>query len=197
MAEFKIAKVSEQPPKEWKGPHGPVYYIKVLLEGHTKPVSVGKKKPDALRVGDIIYGNIEESDLPEDKFKPEQKPEYVKPDSKQSDEYWADKQMQIRAQWAIGQAVNSIKSDGEVTLDEIETVAKELYAMVDRVKGSSESTDPKAWTSGQTQMPSTGQTSIASGYEKAKATAQALKPDVVHDVDLDDRDIINLDDIPF
>jgi hypothetical protein len=44
----------------------------------------------------------------------------------------------IRAQWAIGQAINlaSVKMDKEaITLPVIETYAKELFATVSRVKG--------------------------------------------------------------
>lgn len=134
--EYKITKVSQQPPNEWKGPHGTVYYIKVQLEGHIKPVSVGKKAPDALKAGYTIYGTIEPTDLPEDKFKSEQKPEYqAKPE--QSPEYWSNKDSQIRAQWAIGQAVLITKGAVITTeYDErrIEEIAKALFSMVDRVK---------------------------------------------------------------
>jgi hypothetical protein len=77
MAEYKITQVSAQPPREWVGPKGTVYYIKVRLEGHAKPVSIGKKSPDALHVGDTVYGTITEDGMhDEDKFKSEQNPNY-------------------------------------------------------------------------------------------------------------------------
>lgn len=77
MAEYKITQVSSRPPREWAGPKGTVYYIKVKLDGHAKPVSIGKKAPDALKVGDTVYGTITEDPMhDEDKFKAEQNPSY-------------------------------------------------------------------------------------------------------------------------
>ena len=52
----------------------------------------------------------------------------------------------IRAQWAIGQAINlaSVKMDKEaITLPVIETYAKELFATVSRVKGEEMSPSQK------------------------------------------------------
>lgn len=139
--EYKILQVSEQEPREWNGPHGIVYYIKVKLEGHDKPVSIGKKKPDALKSGYTVYGTIEESDLPEDKFKSEQNPNPSGPVhtdnvNKPDEAYWADKQNTIRAQWAIGQAIQLFNHKPTDTVDNerLEQTAKTLFAMVDRVK---------------------------------------------------------------
>jgi hypothetical protein len=56
----------------------------------------------------------------------------------------------IRAQWAIGQAINlaSVKMDKEaITLPVIEKYAKELYATVSRVKG--EELTPEQETEGE------------------------------------------------
>src|SRR3990167_8109776 len=75
MAEFKIESVFAEPAKEWKGPHGTVFYKTVMIDGHDKPVSVGKKDPDVLTKGDIIYGDIVPTDYIEDKFKPSPPPE--------------------------------------------------------------------------------------------------------------------------
>lgn len=139
--EYKILQVSEQEPREWNGPHGIVYYIKVKLEGHDKPVSIGKKKPDALKSGYTVYGTIEESDLPEDKFKSEQNPNPSGPVhtdnvNKPDEAYWADKQAQIRAQWAINQSREYIQHmlGDEAKLTEVFETAKLFYSMVDRVK---------------------------------------------------------------
>lgn len=67
---------------------------------------------------------------------------------KPSGEYWDEKNAAIRAQWAIAQAVQIVigtgNSEGIFSEDKIESFAKELYAMVDRVKGGSESPNPKA-----------------------------------------------------
>jgi hypothetical protein len=70
--EWTIEKVSQEPAREWNNPKGGVvYYKKVKLAGHDKPVSVGKKDPSVLQVGSKLSGHIEVnvSDA-EDKFKP-------------------------------------------------------------------------------------------------------------------------------
>lgn len=67
--EYKITKVSEQPPKEWQGEFGTVYYHKVMLDGHNKPVTIGTKSNQPPQVGETVYGDIQTSDYPEDKFK--------------------------------------------------------------------------------------------------------------------------------
>jgi hypothetical protein len=75
MSEYKVAKVSEQEPRRWDGPNGTVFYIKTMLEGHARPVSIGKKSADALKIGDTVYGTITpDPGHPEDKFKAEAKP---------------------------------------------------------------------------------------------------------------------------
>lgn len=55
----------------------------------------------------------------------------------------AEKQSDIKAEWAIGKALASL---GGTDLEEVEKMAKLLFEMVDRVKGSSESTNPKGAT---------------------------------------------------
>lgn len=74
MADYKIVKVSQQPPREWYNEtyKSTTYYIKVQLEGHNKPVEIGKKKPDALKAGDVVSGKIIPKDgYPNDNFKPD------------------------------------------------------------------------------------------------------------------------------
>jgi hypothetical protein len=78
--EYEVIQVSSGRPEEWADPkhpeRGTTYYIKVMLKGHNKPVQVGKKKPDALKPGYTIYGNIiEQYDFDIDKFKAELKPD--------------------------------------------------------------------------------------------------------------------------
>lgn len=75
--EYKIKSIFPDDPKKWKGPHGTIYYREVLVEGHDKPLSVGKKDPNALKEGDTIFGDIIESDYISDKFKPSSPPESV------------------------------------------------------------------------------------------------------------------------
>jgi hypothetical protein len=73
--EYKVTQVSSEAPREWQGPNGTVFYIKVKLEGHPKPVTIGKKSPDALKASDTVYGTIiSDPNRNEDKFKAEQNP---------------------------------------------------------------------------------------------------------------------------
>ena len=74
MSEYKISKVSDQEPKKYDGQYGTTYYIKVMLDGHAKPVEIGKKSPDALKAGDTVYGSITATEYQTDKFKGEQEP---------------------------------------------------------------------------------------------------------------------------
>lgn len=71
MSDYKITRISQDPPREWNNPKGgTVYYRKVMLEGWDKPVSVGKKSADALHVGDVLQGTITpDPEHGEDKFK--------------------------------------------------------------------------------------------------------------------------------
>lgn len=133
--EYTIEKVSENKPREWTGDYGTTYYIKVMLKGHQKPVEIGKKSPDALKVGDTVFGEIQAKDFDTDGFKHERKP--MGGGSFQSR---PDHHEEIKAQWAIGQAINFLttipgeqKNPKDPQLD-IETWAKNFYAMVERVK---------------------------------------------------------------
>jgi len=132
MADYKVTKVSQEEPRVWDGDNGKVYYIKVMLEGHDKPVSIGKKTPDAIKVGDTVSGEITETQYETDKFKAEKKP-YTpgfKGEPRDND--------RIVAQWSIGQAVATLQPKlNSNDLSDVEEMAKLFYAMVDRVKGSS------------------------------------------------------------
>lgn len=68
--EYTITRISSEDPRQWTGEHGTVYYIKVMLDGHNKPVSIGKKDPNALKVGETVFGDIIPTEYAEDKFKP-------------------------------------------------------------------------------------------------------------------------------
>jgi hypothetical protein len=69
MPEYKVTSLVNDTPKEWNGPHGVIYYHSVNVEGHPKAISVGKKEPNTIKVGDTIYGDINPTDYLEDKFK--------------------------------------------------------------------------------------------------------------------------------
>lgn len=74
MSEYTVARVSEQEPKKYDGQYGTTYYIKVMLNGHTKPVEIGKKSPNAIKAGDVLNGTIIPTEYHTDKFKAEAKP---------------------------------------------------------------------------------------------------------------------------
>jgi hypothetical protein len=136
MSEYKITQVSAQPPRQWDGPNGTVWYIKVKLDGHAKPVSIGKRSPDALKVGDTVHGTIIEDGMhDEDKFKAEQNPAYSGGGSSASKpSYTPRDDMAIRAQWAIGQSMTATYNKDAGNIAEVELLATALFAMVDRVK---------------------------------------------------------------
>ena len=170
--EYTIEKVSQQEPKKYEGQYGTTYYIKVKLAGHDKPVSIGKKQPDALKEGYKVFGTIEPTDFDEDKFKSEKNPNSSYGGSKSS--YQPRDDEAIRAQWAIGQAVQLYSFEAKEHelgphMNLIEAKAKELFSMVDRVKGL-----------------------------KVEERLPAEKPPKVDPVfDIDEDEEINLDDIPF
>lgn len=134
--EYKITQVSVQAPREWAGPKGTVYYIKVKLDGHAKPVSIGKKAPDALHVGDTVYGTVtEDFTHDEDKFKSEQNPSYGgAPSAGSKPAYVPRDDLAIRAQWAIGQSMTAVFNGDTANTAQVELLARELFSMVDRVK---------------------------------------------------------------
>lgn len=126
MSDYKITKVSEQEPKKYDGQYGTTYYIKVLLEGHEKPVEIGKKSPDALKAGDTVYGSITATEYQTDKFKGEQKPFEQKPFNKAED---PAKQDSIIRQSSMKASIDLV-SNGKIELDELYTRADEIVAWV-------------------------------------------------------------------
>ena len=173
--EYKVIQLSQDKAKEWNGPNGVIFYKKAKLEGHEKPVEIGKKTKDGLKVGDTIYGHIEATDYVTDKFKSDSRPQAQASSQapKQTDEYWADKDAGIKAQFAIKAAIAYTavvynKDDAEKldTEGNIERLAKDFFAMVDRVKLGEQDMEDR--------------NDIGDGV-----------------LDKDDVDVINLDDIPF
>lgn len=163
MAEdYKVVQVSQQEPKKYEGQYGTTYYIKVKLEGHEKPVEIGKKDPHALKAGDTVYGHIEETDFPTDKFKAEQKQQnFYSKAGKSFDN--PDKQAEIKAEWAINQSREYMQHmlGEDAKLTEILDTAKVFYTMVDQVKGS--------------DLKADGVKGTQTGYDAFKAQGQSLK----------------------
>lgn len=138
------------------------WWCDMVLEGFGEPVKIVVKDPMQFEDGMTLYGSIEQKTSKAGKqynrFKREQKP-----DTEEKEAYWQEKNMSIRAQWAIGQAV-SVHADN---IEKVETLANELFEMVDRVSGN---------------------------VEQARDQEEKVASEVVHEVD---DQPINLDDIPF
>lgn len=183
MAEYKITKVSQEAPKEYQGEHGTTYYIKVMIDGHERPVSIGKKKPDALKVGDTVYGTITETQYDTDKFTADKmQGGYAGGKSN----YQPRDDDAIRAQFAIKTAAGMATSFVRTTNDLegwIEIEAKKLYAMVDRVKGS--------------EQPKTGYDTFKQAGEAVKAKQDTPVSNEEVDSLINSGEEISLADIPF
>lgn len=140
---------------DFKDAHGNTWATAVFL-GEGEPVKWVVKDPTAIKVGQKYYGSITEQKSKAGKtylrFKRESVPEGTgsTQTDKPSEEYWADKQNQIKAQWAIGQAVsiyNRMDTEAAENVDfeqHVEDNAKVLFAMVDRVKNPQPSDDAEA-----------------------------------------------------
>lgn len=134
-------------------PHGNTWATVAFL-GISEPIKWVVKDPSKVKVGDKVWGKITDetskAGKPYLRFRKEKRPDDIKTvyDLKSNDEYWADKQAQIKAQWAIGQAVQvgiaGIEAGVEVKTDDIELQAKKFYAMVDRVKDSDHTDEAEA-----------------------------------------------------
>lgn len=123
MSEYKVSKVSEQEPKKYDGQYGTTYYIKVMLDGHSKPVEIGKKTPDAIKVGDVMYGEVIPTEYQTDKFKAEKKP--FTP-GRQED---PAKQDSIIKQSSMKAAIDLVVA-GKIELGDLYTQADDIVAWV-------------------------------------------------------------------
>lgn len=119
----------------------------VVFEGEGEPVKWVLKDPTKVSEGDKVTGDIQEKTSKHGKaylrFYKEQQDTRPAPKVKgQSDEYWAEKDLTIRAQWAIGQSIQlhiAVTANGGKEAQSIETTANELFQMVPRiVAGESE-----------------------------------------------------------
>lgn len=176
--EYVIEMIDSEPAKRWDGPNGTVYYKNVGLGGHPKPVSIGKKTPDALKVGDTVYGTIVPTDYLTDKWKGEAKP----PGSSQGSSSTLDYEPSTNTRWAIAlayrafvQVTGSVEdSGGEFPFKAVELHAIELLKMFDKLKSGSLGSLP-------TQEPATNEPrGVAAPSLKAnwdKTTGKAVSYD--------------------
>lgn len=192
----------------FQDPHGNTW-CDMVLGGITEPVRIVVKDPNSIKEGMTLYGRVTEQTSKAGKtylrFKREQRPEGQNHGGQYSGgkrEYQPRDDAAIRAQWAIGQAVQieiAAKKSGAIELDKILEYATDFYVMVDRVKDSGTTVEsPKAQG--------------GSGYEKAKQVANTLKARTTDEVvpmhsDAETESLIasyasqehgiNMDDIPF
>jgi hypothetical protein len=130
MREYKLIQFK---PSDFKDQHGNTW-CDVAFEGVSEPVKWVVKDPSKAEVGKSYYGEIEQktskAGKPYQRFYSKTKPEQ---DSK--DEYWEDKNKNIKAQWAIGQAVKAteIKADQDGYERDVENLAHTFFSMVDRI----------------------------------------------------------------
>ena len=168
---YVISKVSEQEPREYYNEtyKSTTYYIKVQLEGVERPVSIGKKTKDALKVGDEVSGTIiSEPNYGEDKFKSE--PKMFTPGAPGAS--GPKKEIDHDSMFRCNALNNAVTIGGDMTT---------IVANAD---------DFLTWLKNE---PKTG-------YEKARDTAEALKPKQELKEEEEPNfmdDDINFDEIPF
>jgi hypothetical protein len=158
------------------------YWCDMALQGVGEPVRIVVKDPLQFRDGMTLYGTIEEktsqAGKPYLRFKRLEKPEAEQTSlgGSTKKEWQPRDDMAIRAQWAINGALTlySTWNKERPEFDDIEKAAKQLFAMVDRVKDNG----PK----------------IVDGMTSEQIASQFGKPDEVFNPG---DEPINLNDIPF
>jgi hypothetical protein len=117
-------------------------WCNLALEGVSEPLSIVVKDPSQYQVGMKLYGHIELKQSQQgrtyNRFYRDQKPQWNSTDTKDTtfkSGYTRDDDA-IRAQWAIGQAVQLSVHGTGMEFKDIEASARTFYSMVDRVKGS-------------------------------------------------------------
>lgn len=130
-------------PSDFQDQHGNTW-CDVAFEGISEPVKWVVKDPARVEVGKSYFGRIEQktskANKPYQRFYAEKKEEA--PKSEQTDEYWQERNDTIRAQWAIGQAVQAteLKADANGYDIDVLDLAGRFFNMVDRVKVSGQNT---------------------------------------------------------
>lgn len=214
---------------QWDSQYGTFQTYALALEGIGEPVKLNKKVPvkDEPAKGGTLYGTIEEKSTRNGSTyrqlkleRPDTGPYSGGAHGYSKRDYQPRDDAAIRAQWAIGQAMSFFtakSTDVQIDEDHVAQMAQKLYAMVDRVKGGSESTDPKenlhtSSSLGKSQDSTPTQNTLTisgneASVEEEQANAQAARdaqliksftdgtpvPDEVFSGD----EPINLDDIPF
>lgn len=125
--QYTITAVSKNV-RGFDGRHGAMSSYKVKLKDVPNPVEISQKAETAPpKVGDSLEGTIDMSSS----YGPQFKKDYTKkPGGGRRDED------AIKAQWAIGAAINFMSAGvvESLKLEEVEPLANDFYAMIDRVK---------------------------------------------------------------
>lgn len=126
------------------------WWCNMALKGIGEPVSIAVKDPTQFHTGMTLYGTIETKVSRSGKdylrFKREKEPEQPASSREPAKSSWQPRDDEsIRAQFAIKTAAQIGGVEDVTDLDKIiahlagiEKAARELYAMVDRVKGSTD-----------------------------------------------------------
>ena len=146
-------------PSDFKDDYGNTWCTATFEEASAEPVKWVVKEVSKPVIGREYYGEItEETSRKGGKYlRFRSKPVEDKP-KEDKEEYWDAKNAQIKAQWAIGQAVQ-LSLGKKVPFTDIEQDARRFFNMVDRVKEG------------------------LTGYDKAKAVADSLKEPAPSDED--------------
>jgi len=126
------------------------YWCSMSLKGVGEPVSIAVKDPTQFEAGMTLYGSIEtkESRAGKDylKFKREKKEEVASTGEPAKASWQPRDDDRIVAQWAIGQAnayvcSEKFRVEDHDPIEDIESIAKDFYAMVERVKSPNKEID--------------------------------------------------------
>ena len=151
MSNYKVLKVSSQEPRKWHNDkfNSDTFYIKCMLEGHDRPVEIGKRSPDAIKEGDIVSGTIQDKpDFEADGFKAESK--FGGGYSGGGKPAYKDNSDGQRQGMCFNNATSYVNSTVDSNLSpaawarQVYDYANALYALGDL--GGSESTNPKGMT---------------------------------------------------
>lgn len=205
---------------------GQNYWCTGAFEGVSEPVKIVTPSPEKWVVGNEYYGEVvtaeSKAGKPYLRFKREQRSDANQTSfNGNGKREYTDHHEAIKAQWAIGQAVQLVSNKDYVNQGNhgslngfIEDTAKELYAMVDRVQESPKAHAPKQNTqstqvSGETATESTSSTTRGRNSEVWKQTGEKFSQVVDDEAEREkeyqemlgysarDEQPINFDDIPF
>lgn len=135
MPEYKVNSLMKDEPKKWESKFGTVWYHSVIVEGHPKPISVGKKEPNSIKAGDTLYGDIIETDYLEDKFKPSAPPQGNSNQSGQDDRGDAiTASMVVKIAFQAFMSAEGMLPQEDAHWRQIDYMAEQLKNSIDKIK---------------------------------------------------------------